>query len=132
MAVGPNSEIVIADTKVQAFSAKGDFMETIFDEGKGKHFLKKNLKICFIGRITGKGRYGGIVVDPCNRILASRSEQKGRNYLQVLSLTDSSVNNMIDSHDQKLKRPSGIAVTSDNHVIVVDLGNNCIKKYRYW
>lgn len=131
VAVGPNSEIVIADTKVQAFSAKGDFMETIFDEGKGKRFFKK-MEDFYIAIITGKGRYGGIVVDPSNRILASRSEQKGRNYLQVLSLTDSSVNNMIDSHDQKLKRPSGIAITSDNYVIVVDLGNNCIKKYRYW
>lgn len=81
---------------------------------------------------VGKGRYGGIIVDGENRILASRSEQKGRNYLQVLSLTDKNINNTIDSHESKLKRPSGITVTSDNHVIVVDLGNNCVKKYRYW
>lgn len=80
----------------------------------------------------GKGRYGGIAIDTDNRILASRSEPKGRNYIQLLSLTDNNLNNIIDSHESKLKRPSGIAVTSDNHVIVVDLGNNCIKMYRYW
>jgi tripartite motif-containing protein 2/3 len=112
--VGPNSEILVADFKIQVFSAKGDFMEVIRDEGKGK------------------GRYGGVAIDSEGRILASRSEQKGKNYVQVLSLTDTNVNNHIDSHDSKLKRPSGVAVTSGNHVIVVDLGNNCIKKYRYW
>lgn len=81
--------------------------------------------------LLGKGRYGGIITDSENRILASRSEQKGRSYLQVLSVDDDYVNT-IDSNECKLKRPSGIAVTSDNHVIVVDLGNHCIKKYLYW
>lgn len=89
-------------------------MEVINEEGKGK------------------GRYGGLVIDSESRILASRSEQKGRNYVQVVSLTDTNLNNMIDSQENKLKRPSGLAVTNDHHVIVVDLGNNCIKKYRYW
>lgn len=71
-------------------------------------------------------------MDSSGRILASRADQKGKNYIQVLSLTDSTLNNCIDSHDNKLKRPSGVAVTNTNHVIVVDLGNNCIKKYKYW
>ncbi|XP_008198605.2 tripartite motif-containing protein 2 isoform X3 [Tribolium castaneum] len=112
--VGPNSEILVADYRIQVFSAKGDFMEVIRDEGKGK------------------GRYGGVAIDSEGRILTSRSEQKGKNYVQVLSLTDTNINNHIDSHESKLKRPSGVAVTAGNHVIVVDLGNNCIKKYRYW
>ncbi|KAJ8943472.1 hypothetical protein NQ318_006325 [Aromia moschata] len=107
-------EIIVADSRIQAFSAKGDFMEVVYDEGKGK------------------GRYGGITVDSENKILVSRMEQKGRTYVQVLSLTDNTLNLCIDSHDAKLKRPSGLATTNDNHVIVVDLGNNCIKKYRYW
>ncbi|CAH1977055.1 unnamed protein product [Acanthoscelides obtectus] len=114
ISVGPLGEIVVADSRVQLFSAKGDFMEIIYDEGKGK------------------GRYGGIVVDAENRVLLTRTEQKGRTYVQVLSLTDNSLNQCVDSHDAKLKRPSGLAVTQDNHVVVVDLGNNCVKKYRYW
>lgn len=80
----------------------------------------------------GKGRYGGIVVDSEGRIVASRTEQKGRSYLQVLCSNDKTVNQYIDSYESKLKRPGGCAVTNDRHVIVVDLGNNCIKKYRYW
>nr|CAD7453141.1 unnamed protein product [Timema tahoe] len=111
--VGPGGEIVVADSRIQVFSAKGDFIQQLFGEGKGK------------------GRYGGVVVDGNNRIIATRSE-KNRNYVQVLGLDDGSLVSTIDSHESKLKRPSGMAVTSDRHVIVVDLGNNCIKKYRYW
>lgn len=115
MTVGVGGEIIVADSRIQVFSAKGDFMHLVYDEGKGK------------------GRYGGIAVDLDNRILASRTEQKGRNYIQLLSLNgDNNLNNCIDSNDSKLKRPSGIALTNNNYVIVVDLGNNCIKKYRYW
>ncbi|KAJ8968665.1 hypothetical protein NQ317_009741 [Molorchus minor] len=112
VSIGPLGEIIVADSRIQAFSAKGDFMEVVYDEGKG--------------------RYGGITVDTDNKILVTRTEQKGRTYVQVLSLTDDTLNLCIDSHDAKLKRPSGLATTNDHHVIVVDLGNNCIKKYRYW
>lgn len=115
--MGLCGEIVVADTRIQLFSAKGDFMEILYEEPKGSK--------C-------KGRYGGIVIDADNKILASKTEQRGRNYIQLLSLNDRNLNNIIDSNECKLKRPSGIAVTSDQHVIVVDLGNNCIKKYKYW
>nr|CAD7568850.1 unnamed protein product [Timema californicum] len=108
--VGHGGEIVVADSRIQVFSAKGDFIQQLFGEGKGK------------------GRYGGVVVDGNNRIIATRSE-KNRNYVQVLGLDDGSLVSTIDSHESKLKRPSGMAITSDRHVIVVDLGNNCIKKY---
>lgn len=106
-------EIFVADSRIQIFNAKGDFTEELFSIAKGK------------------GRYGGIIVDSENRILASRSE-KGRNILQIMNLRNKTILSTIDSIDYKLKRPSGIAVTNDNHVIVVDLGNDCIKKYRYW
>ncbi|KAL3268863.1 hypothetical protein HHI36_007952 [Cryptolaemus montrouzieri] len=114
VAIGPAGEIIVADSKVQLFSAKGDFLKVIYDGGKGK------------------GRYGGLSVDSENRILASRSDHKGKSYLQILSMAEENLNSCIDSQNSKLKRPSGVAVTADNHVIVVDLGNNCIKKYRYW
>ena len=35
--VGTNGEIIVADTRIQIFSAKGDFMDTVFaDEGRGE------------------------------------------------------------------------------------------------
>ncbi|XP_069683721.1 tripartite motif-containing protein 3-like isoform X1 [Periplaneta americana] len=111
--VGPSGEIIVADSRIQVFSAKGDFLEELYPEGKGR------------------GRYGGVVVDGDDRIVATRSE-KNRNYIQVLRFTGGTLISTIDSHDSRLKRPSGMAITSDHHIIVVDLGNDCVKKYRYW
>lgn len=36
--VGPGGEIVVADSRIQIFSAKGDFLQEVFSEGKGKRF----------------------------------------------------------------------------------------------
>jgi tripartite motif-containing protein 2/3 len=38
---------------------------------------------------------------------------------------------VIDSHDDKLKRASGLAVMADFRLVVADLGNDCLKKFRY-
>lgn len=111
--VGPGGEIVVADSRIQVFSAKGDFLHELFPEGKGR------------------GRYGGVAVDSEGMVVASRSE-KGRNFVQVFNLNDGTLLATIDSYESKLKRPSGLATTNDRHLIVVDLGNDCIKKYQYW
>uniref|UniRef100_A0A1B6CX18 B-box C-terminal domain-containing protein n=1 Tax=Clastoptera arizonana TaxID=38151 RepID=A0A1B6CX18_9HEMI len=111
--IGPGGEIVVADSRIQVFSAKGDFLQELFPEGKGR------------------GRYGGVAVDSEGMVIASRSE-KGRNFVQVFRLSDGALLSTLDSHESKLKRPSGLATTNDRHVVVVDLGNDCIKKYRYW
>ncbi|RZF35365.1 hypothetical protein LSTR_LSTR012572 [Laodelphax striatellus] len=111
--VGPGGEIIVADSRIQVFSAKGDFLQEIYSEGKGR------------------GRYGGVAVDQDGMLVASRAE-KGRNFIQVFQLCDGQLLSTVDSHDAKLKRPSGLATTADRHVIVVDLGNDCVKKYRYW
>lgn len=133
--VGPCGEIVVADSRIQVFSGKGDFTQELFSIGRGLFFFKStyNYKYnqLFLLLTTGKGRYGGIIMDSECRVLTSRSE-KGRNFLQVLNLKEGKVESTVDSNESKLKRPSGIAVTKDFHVIVVDLGNDCVKKYRYW
>lgn len=72
-----------------------------------------------------------MAIDSEGRILASRTE-KGRTVIQVLKLGGGATLSEIDSHSSKLRRPSGIAVLPDEHLIVVDLGNDCVKKYRYW
>ncbi|XP_058795861.1 tripartite motif-containing protein 2-like isoform X2 [Phymastichus coffea] len=113
VAIGPIGEILVAGVSVHIFSAKGDFMEEIATEGKGT------------------GRFGGIAVDNEGRILASYAE-KGRTVIQVLQLADGQIISEIDSHNSKLRRPSGLAILPNKHLIVVDLGNDCVKKYRYW
>ncbi|XP_034946165.1 tripartite motif-containing protein 2-like [Chelonus insularis] len=112
--VGPAGEILVADSKIQVFSAKGDFSEEIYPEE------------------NGKGKYGGIAVDADGKIIASRSDKGRSSIIQVLKLGERSILTEIDSHSSKLRRPMGIAVLPNNHLVVVDLGNDCIKKYRYW
>lgn len=111
--VGPEGEIVVADSRIQVFSAKGDFLQEIYPQGKGK------------------GRYGGITVDSQGHILGSRTE-KGKNFIQVFSLSDGNLLETIDSDSSKLKRPSGLVDIENKYVIVVDLGNDTLKKYCYW
>lgn len=70
-------------------------------------------------------------MDDDDRIIVARSE-KNRNTIQILRIPGGEVISTIDSNDSRVKRPGGISVTKDNHVIVVDLGHDCVKKYRYW
>lgn len=113
VAAAPSGEILVADgDRIHVFNAKGDFIEALTPEGKGK------------------GRVGGLACDAEGRIVASRVD-KARAYVQVLSLKGQVVNT-VDSHDAPLKRPCGVAVTGDQHVAVVDLGNDTVSKYRYW
>ena len=109
--VAPNDNILVTDNHLQVFSRAGKFLHAI-------------------GPSTDtKGHYGGVTVDADGYVLATRSE-RGQSFIQVLNEQNEWLFN-IDSFSEKLKRPNGLATTSDGHVFVADLGNNCIKKYCY-
>ncbi|EEB19175.1 RING finger-containing protein, putative [Pediculus humanus corporis] len=112
--VGPNSSIIVADTSIHIYSPKGDLIEEINSN-----------------EVKSRGRYGGLSVDKENRIVVVKTE-KNKNVLQVLKIPGGEILSTIDSYDSKLKRPGGISVTNDNHVVVVDLGYDLVRKYRYW
>ena len=107
--IGKCDEILVADHRIQIFTKDGKFSRQVPTQSKGE--------------------YGGLVVDGSGYILASRIE-KGRGFVQVLN-SSGKLMFCIDSFDDKLKRPSGLCVTKDHHVFVADLGNNCVKKFRY-
>ena len=107
--IGKCDEILVADHRIQVFTRDGKFSRLVPSQSKGE--------------------YGGIVVDLSGLILATRIE-KGRGFVQVLN-SSGKLMSCIDSFDDKLKRPSGLCVTKDHYVYVADLGNNCVKKYRY-
>ncbi|XP_021366421.1 tripartite motif-containing protein 2-like isoform X1 [Mizuhopecten yessoensis] len=109
VAVGKCDEILVADHRVQVFSKDGKFSRVIPDQSKGQ--------------------FGGLNVDAGGFILATKTE-KGKSFVQVLN-SSGKLQFCIDSFHDKLRRPSGLATTSDHHVYVVDLGNDCLKKYRY-
>merc|ERR1712123_479975 len=115
--VGPDGEIIVADTRIIVFSANGEFLREI-------------------GTVSSKdgprGRYCGVSVDKSGLLLAARME-KAKSYIQVFSLKDGALHSVIDSHGSKLKRPTGVAVSKsdDNFAYVVDIGHDCVRKYRY-
>ena len=67
MTVAPSGDILVADSRIQVFNSKGDFVREIFPQGKGK------------------GRYGGLVCDNHGFLLATRTE-KARSFIQVCHL----------------------------------------------
>jgi len=106
----PNDDILVCDHRVQAFSRSG----TLLYE--------------FPASRT-RGQYGGVTVDAVGNFLLTRSE-KGRCIVEVYSPSRVLMFD-IDSWADRLKRPSGLATSADGFVYVVDLGNDCVKKYRY-
>ena len=121
LAVTPNGRVLVADSRIQVFKPNGEFIQEIYPQGKGK------------------GRYGGLVCDSNGFLLATRTE-KARSFIQVFKFLnggDSNHQNVqlystIDSHGCKMKRPTGLAAMNDRHLVVVDIGSDCIRKYRYF
>ena len=78
---------------------------------------------------TGKGqlkRPCGVATDN-EYILVS---EVGNNRVQVFKC-DGTFAAMIESLEDPLVSPCGLAVTKDGHVYVVDAGNHCVKKFKY-
>jgi len=79
-------------------------------------------------KVTGKGRFGGLVVDDEGYIIATRTE-KSRSFVHIFR--ENNLFSTIDSFSSKLKRPSDLVLAGPGTVLVVDLGNDCLKQYRY-
>ena len=78
---------------------------------------------------TGKGQLHqpmGVATDGEN-ILVADSENKR---IQVFK-NDGTFISVIESSEDPLKRPCGLAVTTDGYVYVSDVSDCCIKKYKY-
>ena len=116
LCVSFDGDIVVADTRIIVFNASGQFIREIGCGGKG----------------GGKGKYSGLAIDRSGRVLAARME-KSRSYIQVFKLEDGTLISSIDSHGAKLKRPTGVAVSGagNNFLYSVDIGHDCVRKYRY-
>ena len=109
----PNDDILVTDNRLQVFDRHGNY-------------------VCEISAPDGikGGQYGGVTVDEHGNILATRSV-KGKCVIQVFNSNYDWLFD-IDSFDDKLKRPSGLATLPEMpHVIVADLGNDCVKLFRY-
>jgi len=127
-----NGDIIVADTRIIVFNSDGEFLREYggaASTGSGRESAVSGTGGASAG--AARGRYSGVAVDDEGTILAARME-KARSYIQVFN-ADGSLYSVIDSHGSKLKRPTGVAVSgkSDRHAYVVDIGHDCIRKYRY-
>lgn len=119
----PNSdEIIVADHRLLVFAPDGEYRRELLAEANGR----------------SKGQYCGVAIDGEGNLLAMRQDRNRTTVIQVIHYKGGEkcdeggqLKFIIDSNDAKLRRPSCLATTNNDHVIVVDLGNDCIKKYRY-
>ena len=112
LSVGPEDEIMIADSTIHIFSSAGERLRQVFPQGKDR------------------GQFCGVSADAAGHLVATRVE-KVKSFIQVFDYVSGHLKFVINSSEAKLKRPTSIATTNEFHAIVVDLGNDCIKKYRY-
>jgi len=126
-----NGDIIVADTRIIIFNSSGEFLKELGGVNSGSKDHQGVGATAGGGTAAARGRYSGVAVDDEGTILAARME-KARSYIQVFN-ADGSLYSMIDSHGSKLKRPTGVAVgpQGDRHAYVVDIGHDCIRKYRY-
>lgn len=117
LTIGPNDDIIVADSVIQILASySGNLIREICcADGNNK---------------SSCGRYGGVAADMRGHLLATRIE-KAKSYIQVFDYPSGQIKFVINSSEARLRRPTSLATTNDDHVIVVDLGNDCIKKYRY-
>ncbi len=112
VAVAPDGKtVIVADMSLFILSGEGG-------SGSGDREIQ----------VPGKGRFGGVVVDSDGLIIATRTE-KSRSFLQIFR--ENRVVATIDSFSSRLKRPSDLVIASKKTILVVDLGNDCLKQYRY-
>jgi len=115
--VSQQGEIIVADTRIVVFDKNGKFI---------REFGWKTPKE------GSRGRYQGLAMDNNGLLLAVRSDKAG-SYIQVFNYQEGTLHSVIDSHGSKLKRPTGISVSpsGDRHAYLVDIGNECVRKFRY-
>ena len=74
---------------------------------------------------------GGLAVERQSGTILSALTDKHRTMI-ACSAYKGSFDYALDSFGAKLKRPSGLCIAADRrHCYVVDVGNHCVKKYRF-
>ncbi|CDW54464.1 tripartite motif containing protein 2 [Trichuris trichiura] len=115
--VGPNRDILVGGCEVQIYSHGGTFLFAFPVESA--------TNICLQPVVVG-----GLAVDLEDKLVLATVTNRKSSCVMIFNY-DGTVANQIDSFNSKLRRPSGICTVHDRCCLVADLGNNCIKKYRY-
>jgi hypothetical protein len=134
VAVGLNDDILVGvGSSIQLYDNCGKFVraiQVVDDAGSCSAPAALPLKSPLTPQ-AHKALVGGIVVDATGAMILSTVTEKQRTYVSVSSYKGE-LKYTLDSYGARLRRPSGICITGDGeHCLVADLGNHCIKKFRF-
>lgn len=130
IAIGPDDDLIVADESRIRVLAPSD-----------NYKLKRELKLQ--NRAMGHhhhfqasgstDRLCGMTYDPQSKklLILYTNFNTGNPYIQIVDYSSGRAKFAIDSYESRLIRPSSLA-TYGQYVIVSDLGNDCIKKYRFY
>ncbi|CAD5115327.1 DgyrCDS4310 [Dimorphilus gyrociliatus] len=109
---GHNGNIIVAGSDLRTYSPSGECIRNTACQK------------------DARGLFSGVCVDKDGYILATHSH-KQKSVVKVFEPESSSPKFDIDSFDDKLYRPSGVVALPGARLLVVDLGNDCLKVFRY-
>jgi len=132
IAIGPDDELIVADESHIRVLQPGD-----------EYLFKRELSV--LSRLGGghhhhsstgainSAKLCSMAYDSQSKLLLAlyTSFNAATPFIQIIDYQSGKAKFIIDSFDSKLIRPSCLA-TYGQHVIVTDLGNDCIKKYRFY
>lgn len=140
IAIGPEDELIVADeSRIRVLIPK------VSSTGAAEeldYVVKRDLKIypsstgnsTRINHISlSVDKLFGVTYDNFSKklLILFTNFNSGTPYIQIVDYTSGEAKFIIDSYESKLIRPSCLA-TYGEYVIVTDLGNDCIKKYRFY
>ena len=76
------------------------------------------------------GFYTALCMDRNGLLLAGKCEKDGSAHIEIYD-TQGHLLRVIDSYNQRLRRPCSLATTGDGCVLCVDLTTDSVRKYRY-
>lgn len=128
LAVGPDGEVLVADSKILVYSEEGVMVKEIGPRGSLGHPGSPGGQASTLDR---RGRWRGLALDRTGLLLAVRAD-RGGGYLQVWDYKEGRLLSTVDSHGTRLRRPCGLAVGGEGrHAYLVDMASHCVRKFRY-
>jgi hypothetical protein len=79
---------------------------------------------------TKGGFYTALCMDKNGLLLAGKCEKDGNAHIEIYD-NQGHLLRIIDSYNQRLRRPCSLATTHDGCVFCVDLTTDSVRKYRY-
>lgn len=146
IAIGPDDELVVADeSRVRVLEPNDGYafkrellVPSNYRErsaaSAGGLLNQQQMTVGAVGCGLNYGRLCAMTYDSHSKqmlILRTSFNKGGIPYIQIVDYATGKAKFNIDSYESKLIRPSSLT-TYGQHVIVTDLGSDCIKKYRFY